>query len=276
MLNDLKEKLKRSGIEDFAATLDVLCAYVLGKDYSEVRYLRLTDALILSESQNEELRTLVERRCKGEPLEYLTGTRNFYGFDFRCRKNVLIPRIETEILVDVALEFVEDGNRILDLCTGTGCVGISIANMRTVNVVLADKSEYAVECAVENIRNMGIGDRVRAVLHDVFNDKPEGFFDIVTANPPYISYDEMSSLGNDVLNEPELALYGGYDGLDFYRVIAKRYRSFMNNGGFIFFETGYRQSSDVANILENNGYSDIAIRKDYNNIERVVFARNKQ
>ncbi len=275
MLNDLLDLLKVSGVEDCEATLDVLCSYVLGTDYSAARLMRITGSVSFTDSQKTELKKLVERRCGGEPLEYITGERDFYGFDFRCRKKVLIPRSDTEILVDTALEFAKDGDFVLDLCTGTGCVGIALAKMKRVNVILADISEDALECARENISNLCVGDRVCTVRHDVFSDVPDRSFDIVTANPPYITTAEMRSLGRDVLNEPELALWGGDDGLDFYRIISEKYRPFIKDGGYIFFEAGYRQSEEIANILANNGYSDITKRKDYNNIERVVYARNK-
>ncbi|MBQ2720370.1 MAG: peptide chain release factor N(5)-glutamine methyltransferase [Clostridia bacterium] len=274
MLSDLLSILVNNGVDDPETTLDVLCAYVLGIDYSQLRLRRITKTLTFSAEQQETLRSFVLRRADGEPLEYITGERDFYGFTFRCRKNVLIPRNDTEILVDAVSEAVRDGDRLLDLCTGTGCIGISVSKIKNINAVLADISEDALSCARENIESLGVSDRVMAVKHNIFTDSPDGVFDIITSNPPYITAEEMKELSADVKNEPSLALFGGDDGLDFYRTIAARYRPFIKNGGYIFFEVGYRQSTDVSDILKKNGYTNIKTKKDYNNTERVVYARN--
>ncbi|MBQ6051757.1 MAG: peptide chain release factor N(5)-glutamine methyltransferase [Clostridia bacterium] len=276
MLNKLLAKLKEAGIDDADTTLDVLCAYVKKTDYSSVRLSRITGSLSLTDGEKEKLDTLVSARCGGEPLEYITGEREFYGFLFKCRKNVLIPRNDTEILVDAALEFLKDGDALLDLCTGTGCVGISIAKTKKIKAVLADISKDALECAKENAERLLPQGNAEVICHNVFCDIPKGLFDAVTANPPYITAEEMTGLPADVKNEPSLALFGGEDGLDFYRTIAKRYRQFIKKGGRIFFEVGAKQSESVAEILEKNGYSDIETKKDYGNINRVVSARNDQ
>lgn len=273
MLNNLIERLEDHGVDDADTTLNVLCAYVLDIEYSQVRIRRMTKTLVLSEEQQKELCAYVERRCNGEPTEYITGEREFYGFSFRCRKNVLIPRNDTEILVDAVLDTVEDGDALLDLCTGTGCIGISLAKMKNISVTLADISDFALECSRENIERLGVADKVTAIKHDIFSDVPDRAFNIITSNPPYITADEMKNLSADVKNEPSLALFGGDDGLDFYRTISERYKPFLKNGGRIFFEVGYKQSADVAQILEKNGYTNIKIKKDYNNTERVVYAR---
>ena len=273
MLNNLFEMLEGHGVDDANTTLNVLCAYVLGVEYSQVRIRRMTKTLVLSEEQQKTLCSYVERRCSGEPTEYITGEREFYGFSFRCKKNVLIPRNDTEILVDAVLDVVDDGDTLLDLCTGTGCIGISLAKMKDIRVTLADISDFALDCARENIERLGVENKVNAIKHDIFSDVPEECFDIITSNPPYITEDEMKELSADVKNEPTLALFGGKDGLDFYRTISERYKPFLKSGGYIFFEVGYKQSADVAAILEKNGYTNIKIKKDYNNTERVVLAR---
>ena len=276
MLNRLLAKLKEAGVDSAEATLDVLCAFVKKKDYPSVRLSRITGSLRFTDSEKEKLCALVSERCGGEPLEYITGERDFYGLTFKCAKNVLIPRNDTEILVDTALEFLNDGDTLLDLCTGTGCVGISIAKTKKIKAVLADISKDAIACAKENAERLLTHGSAEVICHDVFCDIPEGLFNAVTANPPYITAEEMKTLPADVKNEPSLALFGGEDGLDFYRVIAKRYRQFIKSGGRIFFEVGAKQSESVSEILEKNGYLDIETRKDYGNNNRVVFARNNQ
>jgi release factor glutamine methyltransferase len=273
MLNELLQKLKNAGIPDAEVTLDVLCAYVKQTDYSTVRLLRITNELSFSDAEKKELGSLVLQRSAGEPLEYITGEREFYGFLFRCKKNVLIPRNDTEILVDTVLDFLKDGDSLLDLCSGTGCVGISAAKRRKINLVLSDISPYALSCAKENAERLLPEDDVQVIYHDVFRDTLKDMFDVITANPPYITAKEMGSLDADVKKEPSLALFGGEDGLDFYRAIAARYRSFIKDGGYLFFEIGAKQGEAVFSILEKNGYEEIQIKKDYNAKDRVVFAR---
>jgi release factor glutamine methyltransferase len=274
MLNEFLSKLKNAGVNDAEVTLDVLLAFVKKTDYSSVRFSRITGSLDISDNEKRTLDSLVARRCGGEPLEYITGEREFYGFTFRCKKNVLIPRNDTEILVETALEFLEPNDTLLDLCTGTGCVGISIAKTKNIKAVLADISKDAVACARENAAELMPQGGVKVIFHDVFNDIPETSFSAITANPPYITEEEMNTLCADVKNEPALALCGGKDGLDFYRVIASRYRMYIKDGGHIFFEVGAKQSEQVSEILADNGFCDIGIRKDYGNIDRVVYAKN--
>lgn len=266
--------LKKNGVTDAETTLDILCAYILGIDYSRFRVERITGTVSFSDEQKRQLRAFVCRRCNGEPVEYITNEREFYGFSFRCKKNVLIPRNDTEILVDTASELVSSDDSVLDLCTGTGCVGISIAKTCNANVVLADISQDALCCARENIERLKVSELAVAVEHNVFTDIPENSFDLITANPPYITAHDMEKLSPEVKNEPQLALFGGEDGLDFYRVISERYKQYINNGGHIVFEVGYDQARAVCDILEKNGYTHIKTKKDYNNIERVVTARN--
>lgn len=273
MLNELLQKLKDAGTPDAEVTLDVLCAYVKKNDYSTVRLLRITNELSFTDAEKKELESLVLQRSAGEPLEYITGEREFYGFIFRCKKNVLIPRNDTEILVDTVLDFLKDGDSLFDLCSGTGCVGISAAKHRKINLVLSDISPCALSCAKENAERLLPEENVRVIYHDVFRDTPKDMFDMITANPPYITAKEMGSLDSDVKKEPSLALFGGEDGLDFYRAIAARYRSCIKDGGYLFFEIGAKQGAAVFSILEKNGYEEIQIKKDYNDKDRVVFAR---
>ncbi len=273
MLNELLQKLKDAGTPDAEVTLDVLCAYVKKNDYSTVRLLRITNELSFTDAEKKELESLVSLRSEGEPLEYITGEREFYGFIFRCKKNVLIPRNDTEILVDTVLDFLKDGDSLLDLCSGTGCVGISAAKHRKISLVLSDISPCALSCAKENAERLLPEENVRVIYHDVFRDTPKDMFDMITANPPYITAKEMGSLDSDVKKEPSLALFGGEDGLDFYRAIAARYRSCIKDGGYLFFEIGAKQGAAVFSILEKNGYEEIQIKKDYNSKDRVVFAR---
>ena len=273
MLNELLQKLKAAGITDAEVTLDILCAFVKRTDYSTARLLRITKELSFSEAEKKELESLVLLRAGNEPLEYITGEREFYGFVFKCRKNVLIPRNDTEILVDTALDYLKDGDSLLDLCSGTGCVGISAAKNRKISLVLADISPDALLCSKENAERLLPNGNVQVICHDVFRDYPNGTFDAVTANPPYITANEMKTLDEDVKKEPSLAIFGGEDGLDFYRAIAERYRNCIKNGGYLFFEIGAKQGAAVCSIFEKNGYNGIQIKKDYNGIDRVVFAR---
>ena len=271
-LNDLFKILKEANIDAPQKTLDVLTAFVLGIEESEVVSRRLMGRLSLDEKQLSALYELVKQRISGVPLQYITGTCDFYGLRFKTRPNVLIPRPDTEILVEQALKFVEDGYCVLDLCTGTGCIGISLATERAVFCTLADINEDALALASENARDCGVSDRVRVINHNVFSDTFSEKFSLIVSNPPYIPTGDIQSLDIEVQNEPHSALDGGSDGLDFYRTITERYKDNLFPGGALMFELGIGQADDVAAIFEKNGYSNIKMQKDYNNIIRVISA----
>ena len=233
-----------------------------------------------SESQCAQMEALVARILSGEPLAYVLGEWEFYGMTLTVDKNVLIPRDDTCAVTALAVRqalFLQDTPRILDLCTGSGCIGLAIATrVKDARVTLADISRQALAVAKKNIVDHHMTSRVSCVTADAL-EKPASYlgkFDLIVSNPPYITSQEMLELPKSVKDfEPELALHGGEDGLDFYRAIASNYREALKPGGYLCFEFGMGQGDDVCGILVENGYTILERSRDYNDIERAVLAQ---
>lgn len=236
----------------------------------------------LSDAELTTLRSLIQRRRGREPLAYLRGHREFYGRDFVVDKRVLVPRPDTETLVDVALRRTAErslGTRILDLCTGSGAVAISLAKERpTARVLGTDISEQALSVARTNARRLGAYN-VGLVRADLFDGIAEvllragwpRWFDLVVANPPYIPSAEIATLMPDVRDhEPRLALDGGTDGLDFCRRIVADAPSWLRAGGVLALELGAGQAPAVMALLQERGFADVRAERDLARIERVV------
>ncbi len=225
---------------------------------------------------NEDLAKL----RRGVPFAYVLGEWEFYGLPLYVNEHVLIPRDDTMAVAELAINksiFLDTSPRILDLCTGTGCIGLAVASrVSDARVTLADISKEALAVARRNITRNRLGSRVSAVQADALAAPPAflGQFDLIVSNPPYITADEMEALEPCVKDhEPHLALFGGEDGLDFYRAIARNYFAALKPGGFICFEFGMGQGSAVSAILEENGYTVLQRTKDYNDRERAIVAQ---
>lgn len=231
------------------------------------------------ERQAELLLKMCRRRQDGEPLQYLLGEWEFYGLPFKVGRGVLIPRADTETLVDVALELLKDRDaefpQVLDLCSGTGCVAIALShNLPKASVTALELSDTACDYLFENIELNH--SKVRPLKMDLRKYRHPAPLDLVVANPPYIPKEAIATLQPEVLREPRRALDGGYDGLNFYRTITKLYSDQIVAGGWLCFEVGKGQSEQVAAILEEHGLTDIGVRNDYSDIPRVVYARTKE
>lgn len=227
------------------------------------------------------LAELKKRRLDGEPLAYLTGEWEFYGLTLKVTPAVLIPRIDTEVLADLAItEGRKLGRpvRILDLCTGSGCIGLAAAShLPESEAVLCDLSPAALAVAEENVVRCGLAGRVRCVRADARQDPPAGLgtFDLLVCNPPYIPAGDIGGLDKTVRAfEPHMALDGGADGLDFYRDITRRWKDVLKPDGLLFYEVGIGQGADVAGILAENGFSP-KISRDTQDIDRVVWGCGK-
>ena len=222
----------------------------------------------------------VARIMAGEPLAYVLGEWDFYGMTLQVDKNVLIPRDDTCAVTALAIRqslFLDTNPRILDLCTGSGCIGLAIAaKVKDAKVTLADISRDAIAVARKNITGQKLSGRVACMQVDALQP-PSAFlgkFDLIVSNPPYITTQEMAELPDSVKNfEPHLALHGGRDGLKFYRAIAENFCHALKPGGYLCFEFGMGQGDDVCAILEENGYTILERSKDYNDRERAVLAR---
>ena len=266
------DDFRTRGIENPRLDAELLVAHALGIDRTRViiESLRPLEAGELS-----LLRDLVKRRRAHEPVAYLRGYREFYGLSFRVDPRVLIPRPDTEALVEVALartEHVSLSMRQLDLCTGSGCVAIAMARQRpTAKVVATDLSADALSVARENAYRLGAynvafqeGDLFAAV-------SPPARFDVVTANPPYIASGEIPGLSADIRDfEPRLALDGGSDGLAVVRRIVEEAPPFLASGGVLAVEIGAGEAAATVALLEGRGFTDVRVDRDYGKIERVV------
>lgn len=220
---------------------------------------------------------LCDKCLDGEPLAYILGEWDFYGLTFHIDRSVLIPRSDTERLAELAIERASSrvSPRVLDLCCGSGCIGIVVAHtVEDARVTGVDKSEDAVRISRDNARLLGVQARYTALRGDV-RFRPQnnlGQFDVIVSNPPYVTAAEMRTLDKSVADyEPHEALYGGVDGLDFYRSICAKWGGLLTSGGMILFECGYRQSTQVAAILEDNGFAGIGITEDFSGVPRIVF-----
>jgi release factor glutamine methyltransferase len=214
------------------------------------------------------------------PLQYIIGKEKFFGMDFIVNEGVFIPRPETEILVQTAIEVIESARavkgalRILDLCTGSGCIAISLTkNAQECKILASDISEEALVVARENASINGVSDRISFIKSDLFKDI-KGKFDIIVSNPPYVARHEFDTLQKEVLKEPRIALDGGNDGLDFYRNIFREAPAYLNDGGHLIAEIGYGQRQGVRDIIEGiKGFQLIDVREDQYSIDRVIKAR---
>lgn len=254
-----------------------LLCHVSGKSQEAI----LADReLYASEAVCKAMDEGVARLLAGEPLAYVLGEWEFYGLTLRVNKNVLIPRDDTCAVAQLAISqglFLDQDPRILDLCCGSGCIGLAIATkVKDAKVTLADLSKEALTVAKENTARNKLSGRVRCVQVDALKTAPAflGKFDMIVSNPPYISGQEMEELPVSVKDfEPHMALYGGDDGLDFYRAIVKNYTAALKPGGYLAFEFGEDQGDDVCRILKENGYTILERTRDYNDRERAVLAR---
>ena len=273
---DIRQELRQSGIE--AATLEAreLVCYAAGKTRQEL----MRDArLYVPQTVEQQVRALVRRHLDGEPVAYLIGEWEFYGLPLDISEHVLIPRPDTEVLAEKAIEFVQTQGecRVLDLCAGSGCVGLAIASQcPQARVVLGELSEGALRICRQNIRRNNLTGRVVSLAMDVMAGPPAhlGEFDCIVSNPPYIPRADIPGLDTSVKDyEPLMALDGGEDGLDFYRTICRSWRDVMHPGTGLYFEVGIGQADDVLRIMREVGFGDIQVADDGAGIPRVVFGR---
>lgn len=271
---DTRQRLREAGVEGAQLEARELLCHAAGKNREQF-YRDM--ALYAPDPVEEKLAALVERRLAGEPVAYLIGEWEFYGLTLDVTPDVLIPRMDTEVLAERAILLARaagEGARVLDLCAGSGCVGLAVAaNVPTCRVVLADVSEAALKICKGNVRRNELNARVTCVQADALQ-KPDAAlwdFDVIACNPPYIPTGDLAGLDVSVRDyEPRSALDGGADGLDFYRAIAAQWGSALRLGGSLQFEVGINQAMDVAALLERSGFEDIQSTQDTQGIPRVV------
>lgn len=269
--------LQTENVQDAGVLARMLVCQASGK--SQAEFLADRD-LYASEKIVQEVETNLQRLLNDEPIAYILGQWEFYGLPLHVTPDVLIPRDDTCAVADLAIHqalFLDKDPRILDLCCGSGCIGLAVASrVKDAKVTLADISPKALAVAKENVALNKLSGRVRCVAADALRPAFPflGKFDMIVSNPPYITAAEMKELPKSVADyEPHLALYGGEDGLDFYRSIAKNFAPALKPGGYLAFEFGDTQSDRVCSILVENGYTILERKKDYNGIERAVLAQ---
>lgn len=219
---------------------------------------------------------LCKRRQNREPLQYILGSWDFYGYNFYVDNGCLIPRQETEIIVDKALSLQKKDCFFVDMCTGSGCIGISYAlENKTAKGLLLDISNNALNVAKKNVDLHKLSQNLSVEKFDVFTDSLQGDVSLIMCNPPYIDKNDMQNLEKELSFEPQIALYGGEDGLDFYKFICKKHFHSLVSNGHIIFEVGYNQAHDVAELLKNEGAKNIEILKDSFGVCRTVIAEKK-
>ncbi len=275
---EARRQLMQTEDEQAASVLarHLLC-FVSGKTREEVVADR---ELYASQEVCDAMEAAVSRLLDGEPLAYILGQWSFYGLELYVDKNVLIPRDDSCAVTQLAIKrglFLDQDPRILDLCTGSGCIGIAIAKrVKDARVTLADVSREALAVAKKNVTRHQLSGRVSCVQADALA-APESFlgkFDMIVSNPPYVTAAEMEALDHSVKDyEPHLALCGGEDGLDFYRSIAENYRQALKPGGYLCLEFGMGQGDAVCSILENNGFTVLERVRDDNDRERALLAQ---
>lgn len=271
VLSFANEKLDEAGFENYFFESRELLGYILGKSNE---WLMINFNYDVPEEKQKKFAELIEFRIHGKPLQYILGKQYFMGLEFIVNENVLIPRADTEILVYEAIKELENIKKpkVLDMCTGSGCIAISLAkNVKNAEIFAVDISSEAIDVARENSKINGTD--VKFIKSDLFESIIDTQFDMIVSNPPYISKEEMGKLEKDVLNEPHLALYGGEDGLDFYRSISEKAVNYLKTSGFLIFEIGYLQGEGVKNILAELKYKNIKTVKDYSGNNRVIIAQ---
>ncbi len=266
--------LTRLGFETAALDAKLLTGHALGLD---ALALAMREQEQVSDADAARVADLVQRRMSGESVARIIGEREFYGLPFRLSPATLEPRPDTELLVDLAIERLPQGGRLLDLGTGTGCIPIAIlANRRDAKGIATDLNPDALVMAQENAGRIGVFDRLGFVPSDWFEALAnDDWFDLVLSNPPYIASAVVETLAPEVKNfDPRLALDGGPDGLAPYRIIAGQSGRFLVPGGKVLVEIGHDQGPAVADLFALHGFADIAVHKDLNNLDRVVEAHH--
>ncbi len=276
---ELFKRFRQEGTPSPALEARELTAYVC---HADKRRTASWAHLYLDDDTIGQANRLAKRYLDGEPLAYLLGEWDFYGLTFRVTPAALIPRSDTEALCELAVRRAQEvmEPRVLDLCCGSGCIGIALLHeVEDATVYAADLSEDALLLAVENAKELGVSARFQPVRCNALVEPPSalGAFHIIVCNPPYISKEELLHLDRSVAAyEPRMALYGGPDGLDFYRSITSYWMEALVPGGMLYFECGWNQAGSVVELCEKAGLLDVRIHEDLSGIQRVVSARARR
>lgn len=269
------ELLEENNIEESMLKAKIILANLLSKTKE---YLFINEKEKLDKQVEESFFEKINELCNNVPLQYLTNSQEFYGLNFFVNNDVLIPRSDTEILVEEVIKYiknmknVENNIKILDMCTGSGIIAIILAKYcKNVNITAVDKSEGALNVAIKNAKIHNVYGKINFIKSDMFENL-KNKYNIIVSNPPYIEREVIDTLSKDVQNEPKMALDGGVDGLDFYRIINKNVDKFLEKNGQIFLEIGFNQKNSVSHIFSKK-FDNINCIKDLNGLDRVIILK---
>lgn len=265
-----KEILAGSKTED--ETFEVLCFFEKVTGFDRLGIISHGDEQITDEKLTELL-DLVRRRCNHEPLQYLLGSWSFCGFDFCVGKGVLIPRDDTEVVVNLCLDYLKnsESKKVIDLCAGSGAISVALEKLASAEVTALELSDDAFKFLEKNIKRNN--SKVNAVKGDVFkafSDFDDNTFDLIVSNPPYIKSDDIQTLQAEVQQEPRIALDGGKSGYDFYEAIIKNWSAKLRHGGALAFELGENQSDYVSDLMKSQGFENIRTSLDLGGVQRAI------
>ena len=273
--NKTKKELEAAGIEDYVFEAKQIIKHITGFSNSEI-LMNYTNRL--TEFQSNNLTAIIKQRAIRYPLQYIFGEWAFYGREFFVGPGVLVPRADTETLVEVCLKYLKNSESpaVLDLCAGSGCIGITLALEKAdAAVTLVEKFPEAARYAERNIKRYGT-DNVTLICGDVLNGAAnDKEYELIVSNPPYVPKNEMETVSPEVHYEPETALFGGEDGLDFYRAVITEYKKALKAGGMLAFEVGAGEAAAVEALLRNAGLKEINTEKDLGGICRAVYGIKK-
>ena len=265
-LSSAVSRLTEAGIDEARAEARML--------FSRIGKINGCELLFDPECDSAELREALERRCRRIPLAYILGEVDFYRESYKVTPDCLIPRPETELLVDYAVNHIPCGARFADICTGSGCIAVStLKNTKSTTAVALDLSPAAISLARENAERCGVADRMEFITGDALNGI-EGEFFAVLSNPPYVSEAAYASLEPEIYEEPRMAFLGGADGGDFYRKMIPLYKNNLAADGFLAFEIGYDQGELISMLGKENGMS-VTLIKDYSDNDRIAVLKHK-
>ena len=265
-----KNRLQKAGVQSYEFDARQLLFFVFSIDANQ--YL-LNQSMPFGEEEEKKVNSYfeaIQKRSEKIPLQYITGEQNFCGLDFYVNENVLIPRLDTEVLVEKILEYEEPGQRVMDMCTGSGCIAITLQKLGGFQVMAVDISEEALTLARKNAqRNQAQVTFFQSNMFDQLSNTSK--VDVIVSNPPYIESKVVDELDDEVKKyEPRLALDGMEDGLHFYRILAREGKRFLNEGGRLYAEIGFDQAEAVKGIFGAQGFLDIQVYKDLAGLDRVV------
>ena len=265
--SEICNTLQNAGIENYSYEAKILCEEICG-DFNEEK-----------DYDSETLIAATKKRAEGYPLQYILGFWEFFRETYRVTEDTLIPRQDTEKLVELAINIMPEGARFIDLCTGSGCVAIStLASRPDCRGVAVDIFDKTLAVATENAERNGVTDRIGFMRADVLEPSfmnSLGYFECILSNPPYIETDEIKTLADELFFEPDAALDGGEDGLTFYRTIIGSYGAYLTENGCMLLEIGSNQAAAVRDIAKENGY-ECEIFRDYGGNDRVAYLKRAQ